>query len=300
MRYVVAVAETGNFTRAAERSHVVQSALSHQIKALERELGFELFARTSRKVELTAAGAAFLPEARRCLDAAERAIADAAAAIGEVRGRLTVGIIPTVSGIDVPDTLRRFRLDHAAVRVRLHVGGSDELVAGIRTGDVDVAVLGLPDGVVPDGVRSKVIRRDRHVAIVSKGHPLAERASVDLTRLADETFVDFPIDTPGRAQTDLAFGDAGLERDVAFEVMAIDVLAALVRSGLGIALLPSAVAPANDPDLVVVPVRGGPSRAEHLAWSDFNPSPAAVAFLSMVDDSMVAVAAATTKSRTDD
>lgn len=282
MRYVVAVAETGNFTRAAERSHVVQSALSHQIKALERELGFELFARTSRKVELTAAGLAFLPAARRSIDAAERAVADAAAAVGEVRGRLTVGIIPTVSGVDIPDALRRFRLDHPAVRIRLHVGGSDELVSGIRAGDIDVAVLGLPDGVVPDGVQSTVIRRDRHVAVVARGHPLAGRASVDLARLADETFVDFPVDTPGRAQTDLAFDAAGLERDVAFEVMAIDVLAALVRSGLGVALLPSAVAPSDDPELVVVPVRGGPGRAEHLAWSDFNPSPAADAFLAVL------------------
>lgn len=284
MRYVVTVAETGNFTRAAERCHVVQSALSHQVKALERELGLELFARTSRKVELTAAGAAFLPAARRALDAADRAVADAAAAVGQVRGHLTVGIIPTVSGIDVPATLRRFRLAHPAVRVRLHVGASDEFIAGIRSGDIDVAVLGLPAGTVPEGVRSKVIKRDRHVAIVASDHPLAGRTSVDLARLADETFVDFPVDTPGRAQSDLAFAAAGLQRDVAFEVMAIDVLAALVRAGLGVALLPSAVAPADDPDLALVSVRGGPARAEHLAWSDFNPSPAATAFLAVVDD----------------
>lgn len=285
MRYVVAVAETGNFTRAAQRCFIVQSALSHQIKVLERELGLELFARTSRRVELTAAGAAFLPAARRALEAAERAVADAAAAVGEVRGQLAIGVIPTVSGIDIPATLGRFRLRHPAVRVRLHVGGSDELVAGVRAGEIDVAVLGLPAGVVPAGVRSKVIKRDRHVAVVAADHPLAGRASVTMERLAEETFVDFPVDTPGRAQSDLAFEAAGLGRDVAFEVMAIDILAALVRSGLGIALLPSAVAPADDVALALVPVRGGPVRAEHLAWSDFNPSPAATAFLAVVDDS---------------
>lgn len=284
MRYVVAVAETGNFTRAAERCFVVQSALSHQIKALERELGLELFARTSRRVELTVAGAAFLPAARRALEEADRAVSDAAAAIGEIRGHLTVGIIPTVSGIDIPDALRRFRLAHPAVRVRLQVGGSDELVAGIGAGELDVAVLGLPAGVVPDGVRSRVIKRDRHVAVVAREHPLAERTSVDLARLADETFVDFPANSPGRAQSDLAFAAAGLQREVAFEVMAIDVLVALVRAGLGIALLPSAVAPAGDAAIALVAVRGGPARAEHLVWSDFNPSPAATAFLAVVDD----------------
>lgn len=279
MRYVVAVAETGNFTRAAERCFVVQSALSHRIKALERELGFELFARTSRRVDITAAGAAFLPEARRALDAAERAVADAAAAIGEVRGRLVLGVIPTVTGIDVPAALQAFRTAHPAVGISLQVGGSDEFVAGIREGTVDVGVLGLPSGDVPAGVRSRVIARDRHVAVVAVDHPLAGRRSVDLARLADETFVDFPTDTPGRAQSDRAFEAIDMTRDVAFEVMALDILADLVRSGLGIALLPSAVAPSDDPTLATVPLRRGPTRTEHLAWGAFNPTPAADAFV---------------------
>src|SRR5215831_6177672 len=102
LRYVVAVAEEGGFTRAAERCRVVQSALSHQIARLERELGARLFERTSRRVRLTPAGAAFLPAARQCLDAAERAAAEVAAAVGEIRGRLAVGLIPTVAAVDVP------------------------------------------------------------------------------------------------------------------------------------------------------------------------------------------------------
>ncbi|MEV4068036.1 LysR family transcriptional regulator, partial [Nonomuraea dietziae] len=82
MRYVVAVAETSNFTRAAERCMVVQSALSHQIARLERELGARLFERTSRRVRLTPEGEAFLPAARQALEAAERARAEVAAAAG--------------------------------------------------------------------------------------------------------------------------------------------------------------------------------------------------------------------------
>lgn len=284
MRYVVAVADTGSFTRAAEQCFVVQSALSHQIKALERELGVELFARTSRKVEQTAAGLAFVDGARRTLALADRTVADAAAAVGRIRGRLTLGIIPTVTGVDLPRALRRFRDAHPAVDVSLRIGGSDEIVADIRSGAVDVGVLGLPAGDVPDGVRSRVIARDRHVACVAADHPLAGRRSIGLERLADEVFVDFPSDTPGRAQSDRAFDAVGLERTVAYEVMALDVMAGLVRAGLGIALLPSAVAPADDPGIALVPVRGGPVRAEHLAWSDFNPSPAATAFLAVVDD----------------
>lgn len=282
MRYVVAVADTGNFTRAAEQCFVVQSALSHQIKALERELGFDLFARTSRKVEPTVAGAAFVDGARRTLAQADRTVADAAAAVGQIRGRLTLGVIPTVTGIDLPDALRRFRDAHPAVSVSLQVGGSDEIVADIRAGAVDVGLLGLPAGDVPEGVRSRVIARDRHVACVAADHPVADRRSIGLERLADETFVDFPADTPGRAQSDRAFESAGLERTVAYEVMALDIMAGLIRAGLGVALLPSAVAPSDDPGISLVPVRGGPARTEHLAWSDFNPSPAASEFIKLI------------------
>lgn len=109
MRYVVAVADTGNFTRAAEQCLVVQSALSHQIARLERELGARLFDRTSRRVRNTPAGEAFLTAARQCLEAAERASVNVAAAVGEVRGRLAVGLIPTVAAVDIPGALRDFR-----------------------------------------------------------------------------------------------------------------------------------------------------------------------------------------------
>src|SRR3954465_13889993 len=103
MRYVVAIAETSSFTRAAERCLVVQSALSHQIARLERELGARLFERTHRRVRLTPAAAppprvaASPPAPPQCLDAAERAAGEVAAAVGEVRGRLAVGLIPTVA-----------------------------------------------------------------------------------------------------------------------------------------------------------------------------------------------------------
>src|SRR5690606_32613841 len=116
LRYVLAVAETRNFTRAAERCFVAQSALSQRIAHLERALGTALFARTSRRVELTAAGEAFLPLARQSLDAADRAATEAAAAVGQVRGRLAIGMIPTVAALNVPEVLRRFREKYPAVQ----------------------------------------------------------------------------------------------------------------------------------------------------------------------------------------
>lgn len=280
MRYVVTVAETKNFTRAAEQCLVVQSALSHQIARLERELGARLFERTSRRVRLTAAGEAFLPAARQALDAAERARAEVAAAAGEIRGRLAVGAIPTVTAVDLPATLKRFHLRHREVRISLRAGHSEELVDRVRQGTLDVAFLGLPLGPRPKGVRGRELARGHLVAVVPPGHPLADHEEVNLARLADEPFVDFPAGTAGRVQSDDAFAAAGVRREVAFEVTAPDPMARLIRQGLGIGMLPAAFVH-EFPDLPVVRLRDAPVRVEHLVWSSFRPSPAATAFLSM-------------------
>ena len=278
MRYVLAVAETNSFTRAAERCLVVQSALSHQIARLERELGARLFERTSRRVRLTAAGEAFLPAARQCLDAAERAAAEVAAAVGEVRGRLTVGVIPTVAAVDIPAVLHDFRGRYPQVRVGLRVGASDDLTELVKQGIIDVAFLGLPESAQPQGVRAHVLARGRLVAIAAPGHPLAEERDVDLCRLSSEVFVEFPQGSPGRAQSDQAFSAAGLTRDVAFEVTAADLMARLVRQGLGIAMLPSAYTPYLT-GVVTISVTDAPARVEYLVWSRFGLTPAATAFL---------------------
>ncbi|MGQ4382728.1 LysR family transcriptional regulator [Streptomyces sp. SAS_270] len=285
MRYVVAVAETRNFTRAAERCLVVQSSLSHRIASLERELGVKLFARSSRRTELTSAGAAFLVGARECLAAADRAAADAAAATGVVRGRLAVGVIVTTAAVDVPELLQRYRARHPDVRVALRSGRSDDLAAAIRSGDLDIAFLGLPEGEPPSGVETLALDHDEHVLVVPAGHPLAGASRVTLREIAEETFVDFVAGTPARAQSDQAFAAAGLVRDVAYEAGVVELITRLIARGLGVALLPSAfIRPlaAADPGLALISVADGPHRVEYLAWSRFNPSPATRAMLEVL------------------
>ncbi len=281
MRYVVAVAETNSFTRAAERCLVVQSALSHQIARLEKELGARLFERTSRRVRLTPAGQAFLPAARQCLAAAERAAAEVAAAVGEVRGRLTVGLIPTVTAVDIPAALRDFRRRYPRVRIGLRVGASDELIEQVREGVLDMAFLGLPTTACPQGVAARELARDRLVAVVAPGHPLAAEAAVDLRRLSAEVFVDLPAGTAGRLQSDQAFSAAGLSRDVAFEVTSADYIARLVAQDLAIAMLPAAYAP-QLAGITTVEVTDAPVRVEYLVCNRTGRTPAATAFLSLL------------------
>lgn len=281
MRYVIAVAETNSFTRAAERCLVVQSALSHQIARLEKELGARLFERTSRRVRLTPAGAAFLPAARQCLDAAERAAAEVAAAVGEVRGRLAVGLIPTVAAVDVAGALRDFRGRYPRVRISLRVGASEDLMEQVGEGALDVAFLGLPTTARPGGVAAHELARGRLVAVVAPDHPLAGEPVVDLRRLSREVFVDLPAGTAGREQSDQAFAAAGLSRDVAFEVTNADFIARLVGQGLGVAMLPSAYVP-QLAGVVTVEVSDAPARVEYAVWSRFGRTPAATAFLTQL------------------
>ncbi|MFJ4029369.1 LysR family transcriptional regulator [Paenarthrobacter sp. NPDC089989] len=280
-RYVVAVAEEGNFTRAAARCFVVQSALSHQIKRLEEELGVTLFNRTSRRVELTAAGSAFVAAARTALIAAERAAVDAAAVAGHITGRLSVGVIPTVTAVDVSDLLQAFRTAHPQIHIMLQVGGSDELEASIARGDLDVGFLGLPENRQPKGVSWRHLGSDPLVAVTSQEHRLANAREVKLHDLAQETFADFPSGTPARDESDQAFAAANIHREVAFESMATDLTIDLIRHNLAVALLPAGYVPRH-PALVSIPITDGPSRSEYVAWSSFNPSPATHAFLELI------------------
>lgn len=255
------------------------AAFHHQVP----QGGTTLFARTSRRVEITAAGERFVGHAREALAAAELAVAEARASTGQITGSLTIGLIPTVTAIDIPQALGRFHRRHPMVRVLLRGGASEELMRGLVDGELDVAVLGLhAQAPVLPGVATRELLRTRHVAVVSEHHRLAGRRRVSLADLAGESFADFPADTGGRRQSDLAFERARLARQVAFEAIAPELLCGLVEQGLAVALLPASLL-TDRPALRSIAVADGPSRVEYLAWREFNPSPAASAFLAAAD-----------------
>ncbi|WP_136519506.1 LysR substrate-binding domain-containing protein [Cellulomonas telluris] len=212
---------------------------------------------------------------------AERAVNDAAASAGRIRGTLTIGVIPTVTAVDLPAAIGDFHEAHPEVRITLRTGGSDEFITAIAEGRMDVAVLGLPESASVKGVRTRTLARQNLVAVVSADHPLAHRRRLRLENLTEETFVDFPAGTPGRAPSDRAFQARGLFREVAFEATSTGLILDLVRHDLAVALLAPDVVPADD-RLRTIEVANGPVRIEYLAWSDFNPSPAAQAFLDQI------------------
>ena len=237
IEYFVAVAEERHFTRAANRMHVAQSGLSASVRALERELGASLFVRSTRRVELTDAGRALLAEVRHTLHSLAAARDAVAAVQGVLRGRLAVGTIQCLPGIDLPDALARFRRAHPGVDIQLRQSAAPDLVDALRGGELDVAFVSVPEGGLPS-VAIAPLRRLRLMVACAPDHPLAETGPVPLDKLVGETFVDFAPGWVTRDATDHALHSAHVQRTVACEVNDVHTLLDLVAGGLGVALVP--------------------------------------------------------------
>ncbi|MCW2966195.1 MAG: LysR family transcriptional regulator, partial [Actinomycetia bacterium] len=232
----------------------MQSAVSASIRSLERELGVELFERTTQRVHLTQAGHLLLPEARATLAAAASARDAIDVVSGGLRGRLTVGVMQMLRVIDVPLLLAEFHRDHPLVELHLRhaKGGSAELADRVRNGELDVAILALPERRAP-GLELTAIASEAIELACRNDHLLAARDAVELDDLADETFVDFPAGWGIRDAVDTAFASASVRRAVTMEVDDTLDLVRMVAVGLGIALLPPSFV--NDPELRTVPIR---------------------------------------------
>jgi DNA-binding transcriptional LysR family regulator len=184
LRYFVAVAEELHFRRAAERLHVAQPAVSEQIRKLEAELGVLLLNRTQRSVSLTEAGAVFLVDARNVLRQAEVAERGARRARDGVLARLRVGYVPDALPAVVPEALQRFRAATPAVDVELESRGARALLADVRSGSLDAAIVCLPAPVA--GLRVAEIGYEDAVVAMTAGRRRPGGPPPTLAELADE------------------------------------------------------------------------------------------------------------------
>lgn len=243
LEYFVAVAEEHSFTRAAARLHVVQSAVSAGVQALESELGAQVLHRTSREVRLTDTGEIFLPRARETLASAQRAVDAVHEVHGGLRGVLCVGTMTSTGAVDLPAALGQFRSEHplVTIRVSIRTGGSWELAHAVEAGELDIAVLSL-DGRPPAGLIVSELYSSPMCVLVPADHRLANRVSVRLEELAHESFVDFPAGFGSRALVDRAFEKAGLKRKVSVEISDSGAATDYVRHHLGIAVVAEALA----------------------------------------------------------
>ncbi len=255
----VAVAEERSFTRASDRLHVVQSAVSAGVRKLERELGAELFDRSTHRVELTDAGRALLPEARATLGAAQAARDAVDEVRGGVRGTVVLGTMQAqgMRAIDLAGVLAAFRAEHPAVELKVHhAGGSSEMAREVREGRLDLAFVALP-GKGPPGIELTPLASEPILLAVPAGHPLAGSADVGLAALRDETLVDLPAGWGIRMAVDSAFAASGLTRTIVYEVNDTATMVEFIRSELAIGLLPRSLVDSTA-NLVFVPIRNHP------------------------------------------
>src|SRR6266498_2506666 len=262
LQYFVTVAEEANFTRAAAKVHVAQPGVSAQVRRLERELGQDLLDRSGRTVRLTEVGAAVLPYARAALAAVAGARLAVDELTGLVRGHVAVGMVVACSSLDLPRVLAEFHRDHPAVEVTLQEANSDPLVAALQAG--------------------QIVADEPLVAAVSHSDVLAARTTITLQALRHRELISLPRGTGLRSSLDDACAAAGFRPRIAFEASDPRVLAQLAGRGLGVAILPEAVAHAHPTELHAVAVTGPEMRGRlALAWRAEGPiSPAARALIS--------------------
>ncbi|WP_188194242.1 LysR family transcriptional regulator [Nonomuraea sp. SYSU D8015] len=271
LRILQAVARAGNMTRAAEELSTTQSAVSHALRALERELGVALLVRGSQGVGLTAAGRVVLRRATLILTQVEALEQEVAAARGQERGSLRVGAIPSANARLLPPILRRFGESHPRVRLAVMEGSDEEVLEWLQTGAVDVATV---TAAVP-GLVTRPLATDRMLAVLPSGHRLSTRDPVPVRELGRYPFI---MSTGGCEPLITALARAaGVSLRCHYRVRDTGSILAMVAEGLGVSAIPELSMPVQCPGVHAAPMEPAADRTILLALPP-DPLPTATAF----------------------
>ncbi|MDH6455531.1 DNA-binding transcriptional LysR family regulator [Streptomyces sp. SAI-119] len=236
LRVFVAVAEEQSFTRAAERLSVAQPAVSHQIRSLEKELGEALFERSTRSIRLTEAGRVLLPLAAQTLADADRVTAEFASRAALVTGTLVLGTVDGAEHTPLPALLSTFHRQYPGVAVQLVEGRSAALISRVEEGELDAAVVALPQQPLAEDLRSVVMLEDEIVAVVPADSPLSGRENMPIELLSGKTLISYDPDSGLRPHVQSAFEAAGIDFTTQYATNDGGLHAALVEAGVGISL----------------------------------------------------------------
>jgi DNA-binding transcriptional LysR family regulator len=281
LRYLEAVVRHRHFTRAGEELHVAQSALSQQVRGLERELGIQLLQRTTRSVELTEAGALVAVHARAVLAEVAALQAEVDALKGLVRGSITVGALLFGGELDIPALLAEFGEAHPGIEIGLREGSVARVSAGLRDGSVDLMFALERE---PSSEFSRIaLSREQLVAVFAPSHPLAGSEPLELAALSGQRLIAFGPGSSVRALLDERFARAGARPVIALENNDLALLRALVARGVGAAIMPASFAGLPGQPLSVRPLSPPIAMTVALWWrGDRELSPAARAFREFV------------------
>lgn len=281
----LAVAKELHFGRAAQRLHVAQPPLSKQIRQLEKELGVDLFVRTTRSVTLTSAGEALLGQAERVIAAMEDARFAATAGGSGEYGRVRVGFAGAATRHTLPQLARevKARYPHIDLALRGNMYANTAQRA-LLEGDIDLGFVRLP--FVTPGLAYRAIEEETLLCVVPTDHELASQPALGIGDLAQYSFVTFPRDAGStlRSITDRLCWEAGFSPKVVQEAPDSYTIHAMVAAGQGISLTFSSTISINQPGVVYIPVLGDLPRLQSaIAWSASNPSAALRSVLQVAD-----------------
>lgn len=281
LRYFVTVADELHFGRAAARLGIAQPPLSRQIQKLEAELGFPLFDRSRRRVELSSAGAVFFAHARKLLESVETAVHEARRTHAGERGRVAVGYPSSLAYTGLVGLLRAFRAEFPDVELTVRELPLAEQIDAIKSGELDVGFVRGP--VADDALVAECVRREPLIVALPADHPLAKKGPLRLESLADEAFVFFSrLRAPAFFDLLVALCEkAGFTPRILHEAPQVDVLS-LVAAGFGISILPASVREIRRADIAFRALTGAPTTELLLVWRASDTSPAREAFVGVV------------------
>jgi len=279
----VAVAENLHFGKAAAALSMAQPPLSRAIRSLEEELGVALFERNKKRVLLSDAGRAMLPEARAVLAASSRLAESARHAADGLRGELALAFVTIVDYSFLPPLLRRFSTALPGVRVSLLEATTDVQLAWLRQAKIDAGIVLGPlveaasSGKATESLVYQRLQAESLVLAMPESHPLAGASSpLTLARFADQPFISFPRQAAPRLHDAVtgACSEAGFSQRVVQEAIQMQTIISLVSAGMGVALVPESLTSLQRPGVVYRKLRGRRKAALEigLAWRRDNPS----------------------------
>jgi DNA-binding transcriptional LysR family regulator len=291
LRYLVALAEEGNFTRAAANEHIAQPAMSQQIRRLEDELGLALVERTTRRVALTEAGEALVVRSRRILAELESADAELQALRGVHTGHVTIGAMHTMGPVDLSLVLALFRERHPDVRFTVREQTSEEMAEMLRVDELDLAFLSVTERVESRGLGLHQLVSEELVVLLPREHRLSRRAELRMAELDGESFISFREGARLRELLMAAGREAGFEPQVTLESNESQRVRRLVSRGLGVAILPRSDAEGFGADVAVVSLTKPSLRRDiTIAWREGRRlSPAAAEFLDLASETFAQI-----------
>jgi LysR family transcriptional regulator, transcription activator of glutamate synthase operon len=283
LRYLVALAEELNFTRAAAAEHIAQPALSQQIRRLEEEVGVPLVERTTRHVNLTEAGELLVVRSRRILAELETARTELESLRGIDTGHVTIGAIHTMGPIDLSLALAEFHARYPRIALSVREQTSEECAELLRIDELDLAFLSVTERVESHGLGLHQLLSEELVVLLPDDHPLAGRDEVRMVELATEQFISFRQGARLRELLFSAGRDAQFEPRVTLESNESHRIRTLVSRGLGVAILPRSDAIGPGASVAVTRLTTPSLRRDiTLAWrAGRRHSPAAAAFLEL-------------------